>query len=83
MSRSTLVLQTALTLLLGLGVMALGLSLAGHDAGLALGAMFRGAFGSWFALTSATLPRSVPLIILGFGFALAFRAGALNIGGEG
>lgn len=83
MSRGTLLLQTALTLLLGLVVMALGLSLAGHDAGLALGAMFRGAFGSWFALTSATLPRSVPLIILGFGFALAFRAGALNIGGEG
>lgn len=83
MSRGTLLLQTALTLLLGLGVMALGLSLAGHDAGRALGAMFRGAFGSWFALTSATLPRSVPLIILGFGFALAFRAGALNIGGEG
>ncbi len=81
--RGALLIQTFLTLLLGFGVMALGISLAGHDAGLALGAMFRGAFGSWFALTSATLPRSVPLIILGFGFALAFRAGALNIGGEG
>ena len=83
MTRGILLVQTVLTLLLGLGAMALGITLAGHDAGLALGAMFRGAFGSWFALTSATLPRSIPLIILGFGFALAFRAGALNIGGEG
>ncbi len=83
MSRVTLLVQTLLTILLGFGVMALGISLAGYDAGTALGAMFRGSFGSWFALTSATLPRSVPLIILGFGFALAFRAGALNIGGEG
>lgn len=81
--RGPLLIQTFLTLLLGFGVMALGISLAGHDPGTALGALVRGSFGSWFALTSATLPRSVPLVILGFGFALAFRAGAFNIGGEG
>lgn len=67
----------------GFGVLALGLALAGYDAALALGALWRGAFGSWYALTSATLVRAVPLIVLGLGLALAFRAGALNIGAEG
>src|SRR5262245_33892456 len=48
-----------------------------------MGALWRGAFGSWYALTSATLVRAVPLILIGLGIALAFRAGALNIGAEG
>jgi ABC-type uncharacterized transport system permease subunit len=50
---------------------------------LALGALGRGAFGSWYAFTASTLVRAIPLIILGLGVALAFRAGALNIGAEG
>jgi ABC-type uncharacterized transport system permease subunit len=70
-------------LLLGLGLLAAGLQLAGHDAVAALGALWNGAFGSWYAITSATLVRSVPLIIIGLGIALAFRGGALNIGAEG
>lgn len=69
--------------LLGLVILAAGLHLAGYDAGLALGALWRGAFGSWYALTSATLVRAVPLIIIGLGIALAFRGGAFNIGAEG
>jgi simple sugar transport system permease protein len=69
--------------LLGLLVLAAGLQLAGYDAGAALGALWRGAFGSWYALSSATLVRSIPLIIIGLGIALAFRGGALNIGAEG
>jgi general nucleoside transport system permease protein len=68
---------------LGLAVLAAGLQLAGYDAALALGALWRGAFGSWYAFTSATLVRAVPLIIIGLGIALAFRGGALNIGAEG
>jgi simple sugar transport system permease protein len=64
-------------------VLAAGLAVAGYDAPLALAALWRGAFGSWDALVSATLVRAVPLIVLGLGIALAFRAGALNIGGEG
>jgi ABC-type uncharacterized transport system permease subunit len=70
---------------LGLGLLALALSLglAGYDALAALGALWQGAFGSWYALTSATLVRAVPLIIIGLGIALAFRSGALNIGAEG
>jgi general nucleoside transport system permease protein len=70
-------------LLAGLAVLALGLELAGYDAALALGALGSGALGSWYAITSATLVRSVPLVIIGLGLALAFRAGAFNIGAEG
>jgi general nucleoside transport system permease protein len=64
-------------------VLAAGLQLAGYDAIAALGALWRGAFGSWYALSSATLVRAIPLIIIGLGIALAFRGGALNIGAEG
>jgi len=70
-------------MLLGGLVLAVGLELAGYDAAAALAAMWRGAFGSWYAFTSATLVRAVPLTVVGLGIALAFRAGALNIGAEG
>jgi general nucleoside transport system permease protein len=70
-------------LLAGLAVLALGLELSGYDAGSALGALGSGAFGSWYAITSATLVRAVPLIVIGLGLALSFRAGAFNIGAEG
>jgi ABC-type uncharacterized transport system permease subunit len=70
-------------LLAGLGVLALGLELTGYHPASALGALWSGAFGSWYAITSATLVRSVPLIVIGLGLALSFRAGAFNIGAEG
>ena len=70
-------------LLAGLGVLAMGLELAGYDAGRALGALWSGAFGSWYAITSATLVRAIPLVVIGLGLAISFRAGALNIGAEG
>lgn len=67
----------------GLLLLALGLDLAGYDAGGALRALWDGAFGSWRVFTGATLLRAVPLVLIGLGFALALRGGALNIGAEG
>ena len=68
---------------LGLTCLAVGLSLAGYDAGAALAALWDGSLGSWYAFTSTTLGRAVPLILIGLGIALGFRAGAFNIGAEG
>jgi general nucleoside transport system permease protein len=64
-------------------VSALLLELAGYDARLALGALWRGSLGSSYALSSATLVRATPLILAGLAVALAFRAGVFNIGVEG
>ncbi len=44
--------------------------------------LFKGAFGSAFALNE-TLTRSIPLIFTGLAVAVAFRAKFYNIGGEG
>lgn len=44
--------------------------------------LFKGAFGDTLAIGS-TLNRATPLLIIGAGTALAFRAGANNIGQEG
>ena len=80
-------LRPAIVALVALGagflVLALGLAVAGYDPLLSMGALWRGAFGSWYAIGSGTLVRAVPLIILGLGVAVAFRAGAFNIGAEG
>lgn len=72
-----------LAVLSGLAVLAAGLQLAGYDAPGALAALWQGAAGSWYAFTSATLVRAIPLILIGLAIALAFRGGALNIGAEG
>jgi ABC-type uncharacterized transport system permease subunit len=69
--------------LAGFLLLAIMLLLLGYSPAAAFAALWNGAFGSWYAFTSATLVRSTPLIILGLGFALAFRGGALNIGMEG
>jgi simple sugar transport system permease protein len=46
-------------------------------------ALWRGSVGSWYAITSATLVRAVPLMLTGCAVAIAFRAGVFNIGAEG
>jgi ABC-type uncharacterized transport system permease subunit len=61
------------------GVIAIG----GHPIGPALSALWNGSFGSAYALTSATLVRTTPLLLTGLAVALAFRAGVWNIGAEG
>lgn len=45
-------------------------------------AMFTGAFGSWKALTETAL-KATPLLFVGVGITIAFRANVINIGGEG
>lgn len=67
----------------GLLLLAAFLFIAGFDVGAALAALWRGAFGSWYAISSATLVRATPLIVLGLAFTLASKGGALNIGMEG
>jgi simple sugar transport system permease protein len=70
--------------LLGAGTVLIAiLTLGGYDAAAALSAMWSGAFGSWYAFTSATLVRAVPLTVVGLGVCIAFRAGVFNIGAEG
>lgn len=59
------------------------LAATGHDVSAALQALVRGAFGSYYAITSATIVRMVPLGFAGLAVSLAFRAGILNIGAEG
>lgn len=61
----------------------LGLHAAGFDATRALVSLWAGSFGSWFAFTSSTLVRASPLILTGLAVAVAFRAGAWNIGADG
>jgi len=46
-------------------------------------AFWNGAFGSAYAVLSATLVRATPLLLVGLAVAVAFRAGVLNIGAEG
>ena len=64
-------------------VIAALLLLGGYDVPRALGALWTGSVGSWYALTSATVVRAVPLMLTGCAIAVAFRAGVFNIGAEG
>lgn len=59
------------------------LTVTGQRTGAALAALFNGAAGSWYAITSVTLVRAVPLALAGLAVSVAFRAGILNIGAEG
>ena len=76
-------LRAGAALAAGLAVLVLFFVSTGHDPAKALSAMWSGAFGSWFALTSGTLIRAVPIALIALGFTVAYRAGVLNIGGEG
>ena len=48
-----------------------------------LEAFWRGSVGSGSAFVNGTLVRAIPLMIIGVGISLAFRAGVFNLGGEG
>lgn len=53
------------------------------DAARMLEAFWHGSVGTSSAFFSGTLVRAIPLIVIGVGVSLAFRAGVFNIGGEG
>lgn len=62
---------------------ALLLLAGGYAVPQAVGALWTGSVGSWYAFTSATLVRAIPLMLTGCAIAVAFRAGVFNIGAEG
>ena len=70
-------------LAIAIAMLAVLLIATGHEVIPALSAMVRGAFGSYYAITSATIVRMVPLAMAGLAVSVAFRAGILNIGAEG
>ena len=49
----------------GIAVLAATLMATGHDPIVALGAMWRGAFGSWDTILLGRTSRSIPLIVIG------------------
>ena len=77
--------DTLLPLLAVLGAFAIGaviLAIQGVNPLEAYKAMVVGAFGSKNGLAD-TLVKSIPLLLVGLGIAIAFRGGVINIGAEG
>jgi simple sugar transport system permease protein len=67
---------------LGLGLGMLLLVVAGFNPFTAYLALYQGAFGDRYALTS-TLAEATPLILTGLTFAIGMRCGLFNIGAQG
>ena len=77
---------TLLSLAGAIALVAITLALlvtGGYPAKTALLALWNGSVGSWYALTSATMVRAIPLMLTGCAVAVAFRSGVFNIGAEG
>ncbi len=72
------ILAIGMALLIG----AIAIVTAGASPVEAYAELIRGAVGSPQNV-AATLVRSIPIVVAGVGLALAFRAGAFNLGGEG
>jgi ABC-type uncharacterized transport system permease subunit len=72
-------------LLAGIIVVAMGgaVRAAGFAPAPALMSLWSGAFGSLDAFLSATLVRTIPLLLIGIGVVVALRAGVINLGGDG
>ncbi|HEX2755364.1 MAG TPA: ABC transporter permease [Candidatus Limnocylindrales bacterium] len=79
------VLRTALPLVAVAAALLVGavmLAVLGADPVRAYGALFEGAFGSTSGITQ-TLVKATPLLLVGLGICIAFRASVINIGAEG
>jgi ABC-type uncharacterized transport system permease subunit len=81
--KSRWALTAAIIAVAGMAVLLVLMKSAGFDVSDALSAAARGSAGSAYAIFSGTLLRATPLLIVGIAVAVAFRAGVLNIGGEG
>ncbi|XEC96399.1 ABC transporter permease [Paenibacillus tarimensis] len=75
-------LQPFLAILVGLAAGAAAIAIVGGSVAETYAEMWKGAFGSFYFLTN-TLTRATPIILVGLGVALAFRAGFFNLGSEG
>ncbi len=82
MPRYMLVLSLAVSLLLSLLAIAMLFLMLGVSPLYAFQRIFQGGFGSLYGL-GETLAKSIPLMLVGAGLALAFRARVYNIGAEG
>ncbi len=74
--------QPLLAILVGLIAGAVAIAIVGGSIIETYGEMWKGAFGSFYFFTN-TLSRATPIILIGLGVALAFRAGFFNLGAEG
>lgn len=63
-------------------IMAVLILLLGRDPWEAFIGLYQGAFGSTYALAD-TVVKGTPILFVALGICIAFRAGVLNIGGEG
>ncbi|WP_163103381.1 ABC transporter permease [Peribacillus alkalitolerans] len=75
-------LQPLLAVLIGLITGAIAISIVGEPILATYKEMWMGAFGNFYFVT-ATLARATPIILVGLGVALSFRAGIFNLGAEG
>lgn len=75
-------LQPLLAILVGLAAGAVAILIVGGSVMDTYAEMWKGAFGSFYFFTN-TLARATPIILIGLGVALAFRAGFFNLGAEG
>jgi simple sugar transport system permease protein len=81
-SRLALVLAPLGAIAVTLVISALLVLWAGSPVGQTYGLLFKGGFGSVFAL-SETLTRAIPLMLTGLAATVAFKARLFNIGAEG
>ncbi|GGI43910.1 ABC transporter permease [Paenibacillus marchantiophytorum] len=75
-------IQPLLAVLIGLTGGAIAIVLIGGSVADTYAQMWKGAFGNFYFFTN-TLTRATPLILVGLGVSIAFRAGFFNMGSEG
>ncbi len=75
------ILILAGSLLAGLLAVSLVFALNGVNPIIAIVSIFKGSFGSWYGIKE-TITKAIPLVLIGSGLALAYKAKFWNIGAE-